>query len=322
MRRLLLNEAREPVQALEPGQRKSIQNQRVTLMPGAKAEVEVVARIFRIFVAGREEPKGIAALLNRSRVASPGGARWTAGSVLSILRNEVYAGTMVYNRTTQRLKSPRSRVPPDQWIRTEHAFPAVVEPDLFRQAGALLDAHDQERRRRYSEEGMAERLGDLVARYGTFSTKLVAADEGMVSPATYAKRFGCLDLAYNRIFAEIIARRRAEVIGQIRERVERLDDYGGFVVLNDYASIHIQPAVPIPHGYEACWTFRPVKDVEVDITLGVPLTNGGTYAVLGYLLFARLLCGDRTVRFTTAAPERFGFHCYDLGHIVDGLTRR
>jgi DNA invertase Pin-like site-specific DNA recombinase len=322
MRRLLLDETRKPVQALEPGQHKSIQNQRVTLMPGDKAEVKVVKRIFRLFVVGREEPKRIAALLNRSGVPSPGGAKWTAGSVLSVLRNEVYAGTMVYNRTTQRLKSPRTRVPPDQWIRAEHAFPAIIPPDTFREAGQILIAREEDRRHRNSEEGMASRLGELFRQYGTISSKLVAAAEGMASPATYAKRFRSLDLAYNRIFEEVIARRRAEVIGQIRGRVEQLDDYGGFIVLNDYISLHIQPSVPFPYGYDACWTFRPVMDTEVDITLGVPLTNGGTYAVMGYLLFARLLCRDRTIRFTSTAPERFGFHSYDLGQVVDELAAR
>ena len=53
MRRLLLDEARKPVQPLEPGQHKSIQNQRVTLMPGYKAEVKAVKRIFKLFVVGR-----------------------------------------------------------------------------------------------------------------------------------------------------------------------------------------------------------------------------------------------------------------------------
>ncbi len=322
MRRLLLDEARKPVQALEPGQHKSIQNQRVTLTPGYKDEVKVVKRIFKLFVTGREEPKHIAALLNRSGVPSPGGASWTASSVLSILRNEVYAGTMVYNRTTQRLKSPRTRVPPDQWIRAEHAFPAIIPPETFQEAVDILAAREEERRHRYSAEGMASRLGELFQEYGTISTRLVAAAEGMVSPATYAKRFRSLDLAYNRIFGEVIDRRRTEVIAQIRERVDRLDDYGGFIVLNDYISIHIQPAVPFPCGYDACWTFRPVMDSEVDITLGVPLTNGGTYAVMGYLLFARLLCRDRTIRFTSTAPERFGFHRYDLGQVIDELVAR
>jgi len=47
--RLLLDEARQPVQILRPGERKSIQNQRVTLTLGDEREVAVVRRIFHEF---------------------------------------------------------------------------------------------------------------------------------------------------------------------------------------------------------------------------------------------------------------------------------
>src|SRR4029078_3610967 len=48
--RLLLDEARAPGEVREDRQRKSIQNQRVTLCPGDAARVEAVRRIFREFV--------------------------------------------------------------------------------------------------------------------------------------------------------------------------------------------------------------------------------------------------------------------------------
>ena len=49
MQRLLLDETREPVHVLEPGQRKSIQNQRVTLVQGDPAQVAIIQRIFHEF---------------------------------------------------------------------------------------------------------------------------------------------------------------------------------------------------------------------------------------------------------------------------------
>ena len=48
--RLLLDETREPVRVLEPGERKSIRNQRVTLTEGAALEAAVIRRIFHEFV--------------------------------------------------------------------------------------------------------------------------------------------------------------------------------------------------------------------------------------------------------------------------------
>lgn len=50
LHRLLLDEAREPVHVLVPGQRKSIQNQRVTLTEGLPEQVAVIRRIFYEFV--------------------------------------------------------------------------------------------------------------------------------------------------------------------------------------------------------------------------------------------------------------------------------
>ncbi|MCX6996613.1 MAG: recombinase family protein [Kiritimatiellaeota bacterium] len=55
--RLLLDEHRQPVQVLDPGQRKSIQNQRVTLTPGAPDQIAVIKRIFRAFVQNKKSPK-------------------------------------------------------------------------------------------------------------------------------------------------------------------------------------------------------------------------------------------------------------------------
>ena len=48
--RLLLDEKREPLHTLDPGQRKGIQNQRVTLISGDPDEVAVIQRIFHEFV--------------------------------------------------------------------------------------------------------------------------------------------------------------------------------------------------------------------------------------------------------------------------------
>lgn len=50
LRRLLLDEKREPFHPPEPGQRKGIQNQRVTLVEWDATQVAVNQRIFPEFV--------------------------------------------------------------------------------------------------------------------------------------------------------------------------------------------------------------------------------------------------------------------------------
>lgn len=317
--RLLLDEKRNPVQILERGQRKSIQNQRVTLTPGNPDEVAVVERIFKDFVKREYEPKQIALLLNKQNIPSPGGCLWSSASVRSILENELYAGTMVYNRTTQRLKSASHHNPKEEWIRTENAFPAIIDRKLFDRAQEMIFESEETRRIKYSAEDMLERLRLIYEQYGTVRTSLVAADKKMVSAATYAHRFKTFVGAYQHLFSEVIDSRRAEVTQTIKQLVRETEEYGDFIVLRNYVSIRIQPVVAYHHGYEEEWTFMPDVRPEIDITIGVPLSNGGKYDVLGYLFFPRLMLGGRKVKVSTTTSDKLDLHAYTLSQALEKL---
>ncbi len=317
--RLLLDEQRNPVQILERGQRKSIQNQRVTLTPGASDEVAVVERIFKDFVKREYEPKQIALLLNKQNIPSPGGCQWSSASVRSILENELYAGTMVYNRTTQRLKSASHHNPKEEWIRTENAFPAIIDRKQFHRAQEMIFESEEARRIKYSAEDMLERLRLVYERYGTVRTSLVAADKEMVSTATYAHRFKTFVGAYQHLFSEVIDSRRAEVTQTIKQLVRETKEYGDFIVLRNYVSIRIQPVVAYHHGYEEEWTFMPDVRPEIDITIGVPLSNGGKHDVLGYLFFPRLMLGGRKVKVSTTTTDKLDLHAYTLSQALENL---
>ena len=91
-RRLLLDEARQPVQILRPGERKSIQNQRVTLTLGDEREVTAVRRIFHEFTEDGRHEHAIAERLNHDGIPSPGGRMWDGTKVRDILTDERYAG--------------------------------------------------------------------------------------------------------------------------------------------------------------------------------------------------------------------------------------
>jgi len=109
LHRLLLDERREPVHVLAPGQRKSIQNQRVTLVMGEPAQVAVLRRIFYEFVDLRYSEFLIAERLNAEAILSAKGLCWTAGKVVHCLRNEKYAArssTTAPARSSKRLATP------------------------------------------------------------------------------------------------------------------------------------------------------------------------------------------------------------------------
>jgi hypothetical protein len=59
-------------------------------------------------------------------------------------------GSLIYNRTSQKLKTPTRQNPPEEWIRTPHAFEGIISPEQFEQAQELL----LQRRKKYDPEQM------------------------------------------------------------------------------------------------------------------------------------------------------------------------
>jgi hypothetical protein len=122
-----------PIHLLEPGQRKSIQKQRVALVLGEPAQVAAVRRIFREFVELGYRTARIADGLNGKRIPSPGGYRWNARQVLACLRNNAYANPIIYGR-----KATGRGPTPDRWVRMPKAHPGIVSPEQFQRAQETL----------------------------------------------------------------------------------------------------------------------------------------------------------------------------------------
>jgi DNA invertase Pin-like site-specific DNA recombinase len=296
LHRLLLDEQHRPLQTLEPGQRKSIQNQRVTLTKGDEREVEVVRRIFRLFAEESAAPERISQTLNAEGIPAPGGTRWNVSSVRHILVNPLYVGTMVYNKTSQKLQSARRHNPRDAWVLTPKAFEAIVDPPLFEATQRRIAAEESAYQSKYGPAGMLDRLRLLYDRCGMLRGSLVESDPEMASVASYRHRFAGLDMAYQRLFDEVRKKAAQETMEQLRRRVT-LEQYADYVVLSRSLSVLIQPVVPAQFGYDDYWAFRPDPRKEIDITLGVPLvTHNGAYEVAGYMVFPRLLTRARSLR--------------------------
>jgi len=320
MCRMLLDERHDPVRPLAPGERKAIQNQRVTLAPSKGKDAGIVRHIFHAFVEEGKAPETIARALNGLGEPSPGGGRWGCDSITSILRNEVYAGVMVWNKSTQKMKTRSRPNPASDWVRAKDAFASIVPPELFQKAQEILTAQAVARARKYSDADMVRRLREIHESYGTISSRLVAAAEEMVSANTYAHRFGSFDRAYQAIFHEMADARRAQIIESIRGSAGDVQDFDDFVVIDNYFSIAIQPAVPIAHGYEASWTFHPDQRLQVDLTIGVPLSCPVRCDVLGFLAFPRLMFKQK-VRIHSTAGDTAELYAYPLLTLINELRR-
>ncbi len=320
MRRLLLDEQKQPVRVLKRGEHKAIHNQRTTLTLGDASEVEAIREIFKLFVSRHRPPDAIATMLNGRQIPSPGQSAWTRSTVNAILRNEIYAGTMVWNKTSQKLNTKIIHNVPAEWVRTEQAFEPIVPKALFDQAQQIIHAAEEILLRRHSDADMLSKLMAQYQQYGTINQSLIAADAEMVSPARYIHRFQSLNMAFQAMFGDVIAKKKAEITEQVRAMVPKMDCRDDFIVINEYASMHIQPSVPFPCGYEACWSFRPDKRDKVDLTLGVPLSNNGEFKVLGYAVFPRLMTFTPEINIRSTMGDRWDLYSWALADVLANFS--
>jgi DNA invertase Pin-like site-specific DNA recombinase len=304
LQRLLLDEKREPLHVLQPGQRKGIQNQRVTLVEGSPEEVATIRRIFEAFVVRGDSEYKIAEDLNRDGILSPSGRRWGAGSVLARLRNEKYAGTMVYNQTSGKLKTPKHPNPPEKWVRTPEAFTGVIDFELYLQAQEILE----KRKQRYDPDYMLRMLDMLYQTHGMIRPGLLRTNAELPSAGGYSREFGSLDAAFQNLFNGERTKARDAVHEQIRSYVPETLAYSDFLVLDQKLTVSIQPAVPIPHGYETYWPLRRDTRPVIDMTLGVLLSEPADFKILGFIALPRFALDSGPLRFTSTSTrtELFG----------------
>lgn len=195
LRRQLVDERGEPKAELSRGEQKSLQTDRVILKPGPPEEVELVRRLYRMFVVQRKTESEIAAALNAEGWLTDLGRRWTRGVVHQILTNEKYLGNNVYNRISYKLKARRVINTPDMWVRADGVFEGIVDRDFFDAAQRIV----QDRSKRFSDQELLDHLSSLLAEKGWLSGIVIDEVEDMPSSSTFRQRFGSLIRAYQLV---------------------------------------------------------------------------------------------------------------------------
>lgn len=195
LRRHLVNERNELKAPLTRGEQKSLQTDRVILVPGPPEEVRTVERIYRLFVIEHRSEREIATVLNEEGRKTDLGQPWSRGIVRQILANEKYIGNNVYNRISFKLKQKRVVNAPDMWVRADGAFEAVIPRGLFEAAQAIL----AQRAKRFSDDELLSMLSNLLSARGALSGIIIDEVEDMPSTSAYRHRFGSLLRAYQLI---------------------------------------------------------------------------------------------------------------------------
>jgi DNA invertase Pin-like site-specific DNA recombinase len=195
LRRLLVDQHGTPKGILKRGERKSLQTDRVILVPGPKEEVDIVRWMYRQFVKEGKSEREIAAILNRRGVLTDLERAWTRGTVHEVLINEKYIGNNVWNRCSFKLKEKHVRNSPDLWVRADDVFEPIVERAQFIAAQEIIRA----RSHRMSDEEMLDVLRHLLEQHGYLSGLIIDETENAPSSSAYQSRFGNLIRAYRLV---------------------------------------------------------------------------------------------------------------------------
>jgi DNA invertase Pin-like site-specific DNA recombinase len=318
LRRRLVDEHRQPKADLRAGEHKSLQTDRVILVPGPEEEVRTVRRMYRLFVESRRSEREIAELLNDEGVTTDLGRPWTRGTVHQVLTNEKYIGNNVFNRVSFKLKKRRVRNPPDLLVRAAGAFEAVIEPDLFRRAALIIG----ERSRRYSDAEMLDGLAALLREAGGLSSLVIDERDDLPSSSAYRSRFGSLLRAYQLIgytperdyrYVEInrfLRELHSEVVADTIAAIERMgatvnrDEHTDLLAINGEftASIVIARCLQTEAG-KLRWKVRFDTSLRPDITIAIRMGSDNR-AVLDYYLLPRIDFSGERVRLA----EENGLH--------------
>ena len=266
LRRRLIDQSGATKAQLSRGEHKSLQTDRVVLVAGPSDEVAVVQEIYHRFVKEGLSERQIADDLNLRGIQTNSGRPWTKGTVHQILINEKYIGNNVWNRVSFKLKKKRVQNHPDMWIRSDGAFPAIVDKSVFSAAQEIIRTCSY----RMTDTEMLTLLTELRMNVGLLSGLIIDEAEGLPSSGAYRTRFGSLLQAYRLIG---YTPRRDYCYIEINRRLREL--HGD--VINDFVHGLHRAGCQLSDGLK-----NRIFSVNNEITLSIVIarctrTRGGAY---------------------------------------------
>lgn len=336
LRRVLIDQTGSVKGELARGEHKSLQTDRVILMPGPDTEVQTVNQIYQWFIDDGLPESEIASRLNSRGIRTDLDRAWTRATVREVLSNEKYIGNNVYNRISFKLKKHRVTNQPDMWIKKDGAFEAIVSPEAFYTAQGIIRA----RAHRYSNEELIEKLRNLYQYRGFLSGLIIDEAEGMPSAAAYIHRFGSLIRAYQAVgftpdrdyrFLEVnqfLRRLHPEIVGQTERMIA---DLGGSVERDPATDmLNVNREFSVSLVLSRCqlldtgrrrWKVRFDTSLAPDITVAVRLDEANQ-APLDYYLLPRLDFGLPRINLADHNGIEFESYRFDSLDYLYGMAER
>lgn len=299
LRRQLINHTGSSKGMLSRGEHKSIQTDRVILVPGPDSEIKTVNDIYRSFVEEGRNEREIATSLNKLGIKTDLGRFWTRGTIHQILINEKYIGNNVWNRGSFKLKKHRQRNTREDWIRADNVFEPIVDKSLFSAAQAIIQARSY----RLSDSEMLDALKGLLKQKGVLSGLIIDEAEKIPSSSAYQNRFGSLVRCYSLIgydpgrdyrYIEInrlLRKQHAELIEHTKAQIIAL---GGQITTDpDTDLMRINQEFSVSLVLSRCretatgsrrWIIRFDTTLYPDITVAIRMAPDGTHRLDYYLL--------------------------------------
>ncbi len=104
-------------------------------------EANIVKKIFELYIDGNTHQK-IITELNGLGYRNKKGTEWTKNSILSILRNEKYIGTYVWNRVVAKnskgKRNGHREKPVEEVIRIPNGIPAIISTEIFQKVQGII----------------------------------------------------------------------------------------------------------------------------------------------------------------------------------------
>ena len=336
LRRVLIDQCGTIKGELKMGEHKSIQTDRVILVPGPEAEVKIVRWMYHAFVVEGKTESEIAAILNAQGVKTDFGRDWNRATVHQVLISEKYIGNNVYHRTSCKLKKKLVVNPPDKWVRKEKAYQGIVEPEIFLRAREII----LERSRKFTNVEMLEKLRDVLKQHGRISGMLIDESEGLPSSTAFSHRFGSLVNAYRLIgydpgidfrFIEEnrrLRKLRPDIVASVRQQIMALggtaieDDATDLLLVNGElrVSVVLCRHTLTPAGTSR-WLIRLDAGLKPDITIAVRM-DANNEGIRDYYLLPGLDMTWEKLRVAEANGIYLDTYRYDTLDYFFSLTQR
>lgn len=299
LRRMLIDERGNPKGELKRGEHKSLQTDRVILVPGPDEEQKIVRWMYHAFLRDGMKENEIALSLNQRRIRTDLGKIWTPGTVHQVLTNEKYIGNNVFNRTSNKLKIRHTVNAREKWVRADGVFEPIVSDGIFNSVQEVI----VDRNRRFSDLEMLDKLKTLYRSKGWLSGIVIDEQDSMPSSGAYSHRFGSLLRAYKLIgytpdrdyrYIEINKYLRKLHAKTIEDTTLKIQKIGSFTRYDESSGIlHIYDELAVSIVICRClqtrvgasrWNIRLDTGLRPDLTIAVRMDAGNQRPLDYYLL--------------------------------------